>query len=348
MSRPAGHWLHGRGHPGRSLPDHDPIVALNRRRSLYSRSVRNQVIDACIRIPELAGLDLEATVFGGQTFRWKRGVDGWAIGWIGPHPVRARSCADGLNVAPRGAALTPQLESATRRYFDADRDYAGLRARLLRDARLREAAEGLEGLRILRQPAFETVIGFIVSANNNIPRISKCLDALCRLAGEPVVVDGVEERKFPVAASLAGLDVAVARTEANLGYRDRYVVETSERIASGAADLERWHSFETPELVSGLQTLPGVGPKVADCIALFAYGRFDVFPVDTWIRQAYASVYPVRGGVASNRRIAELARRRFGSAAGLAQQYLFESTRRKAGLKSTAESERATRRAGRD
>ena len=289
------------------------------------RKLRNREV---ILIPELNDLDLEAVLFGGQTFRWKREEDRWAIGWIESWPVRARMEADGLVVSPRTEA-SDHLDAAARRYFDADRDYAGIRDRLLRDARLRAAAGGLDGLRILRQPPFETVIGFIVSANNNIPRIAKCIGALCRLAGQPVRIDGELEYGFPTPESLAAFDAATLRSEANLGYRDRYVVETASRVASGSADLEAWDDERTPQLVENLRSLPGVGPKVAECIALFAYGRFDVFPVDTWIRQIYVETYPSRGPAATDRQIGERARRRFGRHAGLAQQYLFESVRRR-------------------
>ena len=163
-----------------------------------------------IRIRELAGIDLEAVLFGGQTFRWKRVEGGRIAGWIGDRPVQVRLTTEGLVVEPR-IAQDDGLESAARRYFDADRDYAGIRERLLRDDRLRIAAAGLDGLRILRQPPFETVIGFIVSANNNIPRITKCLSSLCRLGGEPVSIDGENEWSFPRPESLAGLDAATLR-----------------------------------------------------------------------------------------------------------------------------------------
>ncbi|MBK6425289.1 MAG: hypothetical protein IPF82_03540 [Blastocatellia bacterium] len=281
-----------------------------------------------IRIRELAGMDLEAVLFGGQTFRWERVEVGWTAGWIGDRPVRVRVTQEGLEVEPR-TAQDDGLEPAARRYFDADRDYAGIRERLLRDDRLRVAAAGLDGLRILRQPPFETVISFIVSANNNIPRITKCLSSLCRLGGNPVSIDGEIEWSFPGPESLAGLDAATLRAEANLGYRDRYVAETSALVATGAARLGDWEAERTPALLANLRSLPGVGPKVAECIALFAYGRFDVFPVDTWIRQVYSQTYPSRGPVATNRQIRERARRRFGSGAGLAQQYLFEFVRRR-------------------
>lgn len=307
------------------------LVAQRRHDSLYSQPMRMAGNDDSIRLPELATFDLDRVLFGGQTFRWRKTSDARADGWIGDAPVRVLVTDSGLVVEPRSLSVDglDNLDGAARRYFDADRDYTGIRDRLLRDSRLRAAAEGLDGLRILRQPPFETVIGFIVSANNNIPRIAKCLGALCRLAGTAVEIDGETEWSFPAADSLAAFDVATVRAEANLGYRDRYVIETARLVASGTADLEAWSDETTTRLLEHLRTLPGVGPKVAECIALFAYGRFDVFPVDTWIRQIYVETYPSRSAATTDRSIGERARKRFGANAGLAQQYLFESVRRR-------------------
>jgi N-glycosylase/DNA lyase len=270
-------------------------------------------------LAELAGLHFDATLFGGQAFRWRRTGASAAEGWIGDRPVRVALEAGGLGVAPLDGRAGG-LEAAARRYFDADRDYAAIERRLLRDARLRRYATGV---RILRQPAFETVIAFVISANNNIPRITRSVELLSAIAGREVA-PGL--RAFPEPAALAAFDAATLRREANLGYRDRYVAETARLVASGAVDLEALERLGTDELRDALMGLPGVGRKVAECVALFAYGRLEVFPVDTWIRRAYSAVYLSNESV-TDRVIAELARARFGKYAGVAQQYLFEGVR---------------------
>jgi N-glycosylase/DNA lyase len=270
-------------------------------------------------LAELAEIHLDATLFGGQAFRWRRAGCGAAEGWIGDRPVRVALEASGLDVAPLDGR-TDGLEAAARRYFDVERDYAAIERRLLRDARLRRFATGV---RILRQPPFETVIAFVVSANNNIPRITRSVELLCEIAGREVA-PGL--RAFPEPPALAAFDAATLRREANLGYRDRYVAETARLVASGAVDLEALDRLSTDELRDALMGLPGVGRKVAECVALFAYGRLEVFPVDTWIRRAYSDVY-LAGESHSDRAIAELARKRFGRFAGVAQQYLFEAFR---------------------
>ncbi len=271
-----------------------------------------------VTLPGLAGIDLERTLFGGQSFRWRR-VDGGAEGWIGDRLVRVALSDDGLAVESLDGR-EDGLEIAAARYFDVERDYAAIERRLLRDARLRRVATRV---RILRQPAFEALVTFVVSANNNIPRIARSVGLLCELAGREIVAG---RRAFPEPAALAALDAETLRRDANLGYRDRYVVEASRLVASGAVDLDLIDRLPTAELRTALGALPGVGPKVGDCVALFGYGRLDVFPVDTWIRRAYADLY-LKGEPATDRAIAEMARRRFGRYAGVAQQFIFEAYR---------------------
>jgi N-glycosylase/DNA lyase len=279
-----------------------------------------------IVIPELRGLNHDATLFGGQTFRWRReGKDG-AVGWIDAIPARVRASAEGLHVAALGDGAE-ELDAAARRYFDVARDYGAVERRLLRDARLRRVASDVAGVRILRQRPFETLVAFVVSANNNIPRIARSVDALCRMAGRRVEVGGETAWTFPEPEALAEVGVARLREEANLGYRDRYVAETARIVAAREIDLAALEALPTETLRGELARLPGVGPKVADCVALYAFGRVEVFPVDTWIRRAMTELYLEPEARATDREIAALARRRFGPHAGIAQQYLFEGYR---------------------
>jgi len=279
-----------------------------------------------ILLPELARLNLEATLFGGQAFRWRSEGDSTAIGWIGTTPVRAHPTAEGLEVEALGGA-TETLEEDARRFFDLARPYDEIERRLLRDARLRSVASGVEGIRILRQPAFETLIAFIISANNNIPRIQRSVELLCTIAGSMIETSVGPMWSFPQPEALAELSTERLREEANLGYRDRYVAETARLVAAGDVDLDALDGLATDDLRAALVGLPGVGPKVADCVALFGFGRVDVFPVDTWIRRAMSALYLRDGEEASDRVIAALARHRFGRHAGIAQQYLFEGYR---------------------
>ncbi len=279
-------------------------------------------------IPSLAGANLGGTLFGGQAFRWRRvGEEDACVaeGWIGDRPVCVHEVTDGVVVRALDGR-TQDLEAVALRYFDAGRDYAAIEQRLLRDRRLRSIGKTV---RILRQPVFETVVAFVISANNNIPRISRAIEAICDLAGREIVGSGRTFRSFPDASQLSRLDATTLRRDANLGYRDRYVAEIAQRVASGQMDLESLDELPTCELVRRLGDLPGVGPKVADCIALFAFGRLEVFPVDTWTRRAYSELY-LNGETVSDKHIGELAAHRFGPYAGVAQQYIFEGIRARA------------------
>jgi N-glycosylase/DNA lyase len=279
-------------------------------------------------LPELVGFNLDATLFGGQAFRWRRDGADAAVGWIGTRPVRVRVGSEGVTIAALGGARAG-LGDEARRYFDVERDYAAIERRLLRDARLARVTAAVRGVRILRQSPFETLVAFVVSANNNIPRIARSVEAMCRIAGTRVECSEGTLWTFPEPKALAEVGPARLREEANLGYRDSYVAETARLVATGAVDLDALDALPTPALREALTRLPGVGPKVADCVALFAYGRIEVFPVDTWVRRAMTELYLEPGVRVSDREIAALARRRFGDFAGIAQQYLFEAYRRR-------------------
>ena len=281
---------------------------------------------AYVLLPALPELNIEVTLFGGQAFRWRREAGG-VVGWVADRPVRVRATSGGLAVWPLDGRVEG-LQAHARRYFDVDRDYASIERRLFRDAKLRRIAAHISGIRILRQPSFETLIAFIISSNNNILRISRSIEALCRLAGAPVETGEGTMWRFPDPAALAELAPDRLRREADLGYRDRYVAETARLVASGAVDLIALDQLPTPALREALLALPGVGVKVADCIALYGFGRVEVFPVDTWVRRAVSELYFASGERATDRAIAELARHRFGRYAGVAQQYLFEAFRR--------------------
>lgn len=282
-----------------------------------------------VRLPALAGVNLEATLFGGQAFRWRRDGERGAVGWIGSRPARVEASAEGL--AAWSLAGSPLSEREAADYFDARRDYRAIERRLFRDATFKSAARGVAGVRILRQEAFETLVAFVVSSNNNIARIARSIEALSRIAGRRVETSLGPMWRFPEPEALAGVPVERLRAEANLGYRDRYVQESAARITTADVDLDAMTSLPTPELRDALMRLPGVGRKVADCVMLFAYGRTEVFPVDTWVRRAMTELYGAPDRPLTDREIAEVAARRFGADAGIAQQYLFEAYRLGAG-----------------
>lgn len=251
----------------------------------------------------------------GQCFRWNRTEDGSYIGVASGRIVR-------LVFEPRpGEPLngTLRLENAGEEdrtfwhdYFDLGTDYGAIKADLAkRDPHLAAAVAFGGGMRILRQDPWETVVSFILSANNNIPRIKKCVESLARHFGEPAgEFFGQAYYNLPrpsVLSALSPKDLAVCR----LGYRAAYLVGAARELEErGIGELE-----------SCLSDLPGVGPKVAGCILLFSKARHQAFPIDVWVRKTMKSLYGF--DEKDNAGMTAFARTHFGERAGIAQQYLF-------------------------
>ena len=182
------------------------------------------------------------------------------------------------------------------------------------------------GIRILNQDLWETIISFIISANNNIPRIKGIIERLSKKYGNEINYKGKKYYTFPTAKQLENVSVEDYRS-LGLGFRDIRLYETTHMILEGKVDLDKLRkNSNTNEVREQLLTLSGVGPKVADCILLFSdLKRFEVFPIDVWVRRVMNDLYIKQEGEnkVSKKQIERLAEEKFGNLAGLAQQYLF-------------------------
>jgi N-glycosylase/DNA lyase len=276
---------------------------------------------------QLPNFNPTLTLTGGQAFRWERRGDGFygvacGVKW------RAHYQQGRLRVESLSRETEISANRFTNQYFDLERNYADALNTLQRNAELRQFTDIARGVRILRQPWFETMISFVVSANNHIARITRIIELLCQRFGmAKPSLDGTYFC-FPTPERLAEASLTDLRRNCNAGYRDRYIRDLSARVAE---NFQFWndqaHLLPTEELRRQLLTLPGVGPKVAECILLFGFSRWDAFPIDTWIRRAAARLYFTNDGRPTDKEIAAVARVRFGSLAGLAQQCLFEAAR---------------------
>ncbi len=198
-------------------------------------------------------------------------------------------------------------------YFDLTTDYTEIKARL-KPYVLDKALSYGGGIRMLKQDAMETIFCFIVSQNNNIPRIKSIIEKLSKALGQDT--DGCYA--FPTVEKLSTKDETFYKS-LGLGYRSQYLVEVSRAIRDGfSIDLSH---MDTDTARAHLLQLKGVGPKVADCILLFGYGRMDVFPVDTWVKKIYIDL--IGDGERSPVKMAKALREKFGTLSGYAQQYLF-------------------------
>lgn len=229
-------------------------------------------------------LDLPGTLDCGQAFRWRQmEPDRWA----GPVEGRVWTIArQGEDILFPGADTEdwPQL----RRYFDLGRSYGRLKALYRKDPVLRDAMAWAPGIRVLRQDPWETLCSFIISANNNIPRIKGILERLCRLYGEPLEEDFFT---FPTPQRLAVLE-AEDLAPIRCGYRAEYLLDAARQVSSRRLSLKKVARLPTGEARQALMEVKGVGPKVADCILLYGFGRVECFPMDTWMKKVSSVLYP--------------------------------------------------------
>ena len=259
------------------------------------------------------GLDLSATLGCGQTFLWKPLEGG---GWAGVAAGRAVTARmEGAVLALEGAkeADRPFWEN----YFALDMDYPALLARFCAGSkRLAACVEHRPGIRVLRQPFFETLCCFIISQNNNIPRIAGIVDRLCRGLGQPL--DGAGQfYAFPTAEALAPLeeaDLAFLRA----GWRSGYILDAARRAAPGQLDEAALRALPLDAARARLMEVRGVGPKVASCTLLYGLGRWDAYPVDVWMKRAGRALFTARV-----KDPAAYLNRKTGGHAGIAQQYIF-------------------------
>lgn len=257
---------------------------------------------------------------GGQSFRWRWEQGEWT-GVFGRNVARLR--AHGRGVEWRQVEGEPDVEEALARYLDAEGEQEELAERLpwRSDRFLREAMESFPGLRVLRQEPDEALLAFLCSSNKQIVQIRRMVAALAERLGEPVA-PGFSA--LPSWARLAKAEESELRA-CGLGYRAAFVRGTARRLAEKPDWARRAAGGGTIEAEAWLAELPGVGPKVASCVALFGLGRLDAFPVDTWIGKVLEEGYGLRGW--RREALAQFGRAHFGEGAGLAQQWLFAKGR---------------------
>ena len=206
-------------------------------------------------------------------------------------------------------------------FFDLEREYALIfnSARNSNIEILKTAAESGKGIRILKQDALEMLFSFIISQNNNIPRIKGSIEKLCALFGEKKTFLGEEYYTFPNLSSLKTSSIESLKS-IGLGYRAEYIYNLIKLLDEGL-DINGYANLQTEDLKNQLLTIKGVGPKVADCVLLFGFNRSDTFPVDTWIEKVYKEDF--NGKIKRREEQAKWFVSEFKENAGYFQQYLF-------------------------
>lgn len=253
----------------------------------------------------------------GQCFRWRKNIDGSYTGVIKQGIINVKK--DGNNVIFTGE-VNGDIEEICKDYFDLGRNYSDIKKILCEnDENMKIASEYGYGIRILHQDPWEMIISFIISAANNIPRISKTIENISKTYGKEITYNQTSYYLFPTAEELSKATVDDLR-KLNLGFRDKYVFEATRRVNDGEVNIENLEKMTTLDARKELMKIPGIGAKVADCILLFSMGRVESFPVDTWIKKVMSELYVDSTNIT---KINQYASQRFGKYAGIAQQYLF-------------------------
>ena len=261
----------------------------------------------------------------GQCFRWNKENDDSYTGIWKNNVVNVKKEND--TIIFTGVSSAENFEEEINKYFDMNRDYEEIKEKLSKiDDNMKTSIEYGKGIRILNQELWETIISFIISANNNIPRIKGIIERLSKNYGKKIEWNGKEYYTFPTPEELKNVTVEEYRS-LGLGFRDIRLYETTKMILDKEINLEKLQNNpNTIEVREKLLSLSGVGPKVADCILLFStLKRFEVFPIDVWVRRVMNDLYIKNEdeNKVSKKQIENLAKEKFGNLAGLAQQYLF-------------------------
>ncbi len=269
--------------------------------------------------------DLDASLHGGQAFRWRRVDDGWHEGVLFDNLVLLRQRPDGIEMAC-GPEPEEKLAPMVRDYLALGPDMQQARHALRHDDALAKAFEGCRGVSILRQDPWECLIGFIISSNSNIPRIAGNVESLAETFGGTVECGGRKRATFPTPQQLAAAGEPALR-DLRLGYRAKFVAGTAEIVANSGLDLHALREAPYEDALEALVGLPGVADKVANCVLLFSLDKPTAFPVDVWVRRAIEEWYLPPGEKMTDKKMRIWAQDRFGAHAGYANQYLFHYRR---------------------
>ena len=257
----------------------------------------------CTILKNISYFDLAQTLDCGQAFRWYENEDGSWSGIVKDKCITVSKKNNGIIIENCTKSDFNELWCD---YFDLNRDYSEVYTSVSKDGTLKKAADYGSGIRILNQQPFETLCSFIISQNNNIPRIKGIIERLCENFGSKCG----DRYTFPDANTLSKLsveDLAPLRS----GFRAKYIIDAAQKVASGEINLDILKTADTDCARETLMKIKGVGPKVADCTLLFGLSHIEAFPKDVWIKRAMSVLF--------DGELPECAKQY----AGIAQQYIF-------------------------
>jgi N-glycosylase/DNA lyase len=297
---------------------------------IEKEKLEDKITDGPDLILKTKCFNLLDTLECGQCFRWKR-IDNNSgnnryisefIGVISDRVIRIKQINEYIYVYSN---VKEKLKETLEYYFDLYNNYDKIEKEIaLLDKNIAIAVKNTSGIHILNQPTFETLISFIISANNNIPRIKKSIEEISKRYGKKVIFESKEYYLFPTIKELSEVTVEELKS-CSVGFRDKYIVKTVGDLMENNIYAECTSKLTNTQLKKVLMSLVGVGPKVADCVMLFSYGRQDVFPIDVWVKRVMEKLYLKKESTLKE--IFEYSEDYFGNYAGVIQQHLFHNIR---------------------
>jgi len=268
-----------------------------------------------------ASINIHDTINSGQIFLWENYKNTWFI--VNGHNIIVVNQKQFENVT---------LTKETKKFFRTDDDIKKILKNITRDKIVKKAVKHYPGLRITRQDPFQCCISFIISANSNIPNIRTSLQKLCKKFGRKIRFEKKEFFIFPSPKTLGNATLHDLQ-ECGLGYRSKYVLDTSRAVISGEINFDELKKSNYQESRESLLKLPGIGGKVADCIMLFSLEKLEAFPLDTWIlkilQKYYSDKFHIEEKITKKKyeNTHQQVLNHFGIYSGYSQQFLFKMER---------------------
>lgn len=265
--------------------------------------------------------DLKSTVTCGQIFRYKEYEKGYVI-IIKDRVIKLEIDGEYINITSN---KDDNLLEIVNDYFDLNRNYAEIENNIINlDKKIESAVKFSNGLRMIHQDPFETIISYIISQNNRVPSIANSLNLIAHKYGDKVIFEGNEYYLFPSYERLKDVSMMDYRM-CKVGFRDKYIYEIVQNINNGTFDIDSIYNLSSEDSLKYLISFKGIGNKVASCILLFAYQKFDVYPIDTWVKKFMLDDYNIEG----EKNIREFTKNTYKEYSGLAIQYMFNYKRNK-------------------
>ena len=266
--------------------------------------------------------NLKDTVTCGQIFRFEELDDGSFDIILTDRVINIKQNNDILTVNSNNLN---NLEKVIKDYFDLDYDYEFINNKLIEiDKNNIDIINACFGLKMINEPRFEVIISYILSSNNRVPQIKKALDNISKTYGKKILFNNKEYYLFPTLEELNDCDIKALRN-CKTGFRDKYIYEFVNKVKNNEFSINQIDKMNSIDALDYLKTLNGVGEKVASCILLFGYHRFDVFPIDTWVKKYMKDKYNIEG-VDNIRRFTY---NKYKELSGIAIQYMFNYKRNK-------------------